>query len=181
MQVYDIIMLAVLIGATAFGAWKGLIWQLASLASILVSYYVALEFRQPVARLIDAAPPWNSFVAMLILFAGTSLVIWIVFRLLANFIDRIKLKEFDRQIGAIVGLGKGIVLCVIITLFGVTLLGESQRERIVNSYSGYYIAVLLQKATPVMPDEIRDVLSPYTDDLNSASQASTQAGESKLR
>jgi membrane protein required for colicin V production len=165
MQVYDIIMLAVLIGATLFGAWKGLAWQVASLASILVSYYVALQFRQGLAQWIDATPPWNLFAAMLILFVSTSLLIWIAFGVVARFLDRLKLKEFDRQIGALLGLAKGIVLCVIITLFSVTLLGNAPREQIVHSYSGYCIALLLHKSQPVMPDEVRQVLDPYLNHL----------------
>ena len=88
MESYDIIMLVVLVGATVFGAWKGLAWQVASLASIFVSYSVALEFRDEVSQHITADPPWNVFCAMLILYLGTSLAIWIAFRLVHNFIDR---------------------------------------------------------------------------------------------
>ena len=36
-------------------------------------------------------------------------------------IDRLKLKEFDRQIGAIFGLAKGVLWCAVITFFTVTL------------------------------------------------------------
>ena len=70
MQTYDIIMIVVLVAATVFGALKGLAWQLASLASIFVSYYVAYRFRNSVAELIDATSPWNTFLAMLLLFVG---------------------------------------------------------------------------------------------------------------
>ena len=34
---YDVLMRAVLVGTTIFGAWKGMAWQLASLASVVVS------------------------------------------------------------------------------------------------------------------------------------------------
>jgi len=72
-----------------------------------------------------------------------------------------KLKEFDRQVGALVGLVKGVLLCVLITLFAVALLDEPKRKSIVNSRSGYYIAVLLDKAHPIMPDQVQDILHPY--------------------
>ena len=165
MQVYDIIMLVVLAGAMLFGAWKGLAWQLASLGAVVASYFVALEFRESLASVIGTKPPWNVFLAMLILYVGTSLVIWIVFRMVSNFIDRLKLKEFDRQIGALFGLAKGVLLCVIITLFAVTLLGESERKTIVESNSGRYIAKLLDRAHAVMPEEIHNVLHPYLHSL----------------
>lgn len=166
MQAYDLIMVLVLLAATAWGAWKGLAWQIASLASLVASYFVAYKFREPVAKMIDATPPWNMFLAMLILFMGTSLVIWLAFRFVSEVIERVKLKEFDRQFGALLGLGKGILLCVIITMFAVTLLGDAERKSVVHSYSGHYIAILLDKADAVLPDELHEVLHPYIHDLD---------------
>ncbi len=166
MQVYDVIMLVVLAAAIAFGAWKGLIWQVASMAAIFLSYWVSVEFREPVAQRIDAAAPWNMFLAMLILFLVTSLLVWLMFGVARNFIDRVKLKDFDRQIGALLGAAKGVVLCVIVTLFAVTLLGEQQKQAVFSSRSGHYIAILLDKAHGVMPAEIHDVLHPYIHKLD---------------
>lgn len=166
MEIYDVIMLVVIAAATIFGAFKGLAWQVASLASIFVSYYLACRFRAPVAEMISAAEPWNTFLAMLLIYVASSLLIWMAFRFVAEMIDRIKLKEFDRQIGALVGLAKGVLLCVIITLFGVTLLGEQQRQTIVHSRSGYYIARLLDNAHGVMPSEVHKVLHPYIHKLD---------------
>ncbi len=122
---------------------------------------MAYRFRDAVAAWIPVGSPWRVFLAMLLLYVGTSLGIWIVFRLVSRLINRLKLKGFDRQIGALLGLAKGVVLCVIITLFAVTLLGEKQRQAIVNSQSGYYIAVLLSRLHTVIPEEIHDVLRPY--------------------
>jgi len=166
MQSYDILMLVVLGAAIVWGAWKGLAWQIASLASIALSYFVALNFREPLARIINASPPWNVFSAMLILFLGTGLVVWIGFNLVSELIERVKLKEFDRQLGALFGAAKGVVLCVLITLFAVTLLGDDQRQAICNSKSGYYIAMLLDRADAVMPKELHDVLGPYIHELD---------------
>lgn len=167
MQGYDLLMIFVLLAAVVWGAWKGLAWQIASLASLVASYIVALSFRQQLAQYINASPPWNMFLSMLILFLGTSLIVWIGFNLVAEMIEKVKLKEFDRQIGAIFGLAKGVLLCVLITLFAVTLLSEPQRQAICNSKSGYYIAVLLDKADAVIPGELHQVLDPYIDRLDS--------------
>lgn len=181
MQAYDLIMLLVLLAATAWGAWKGLAWQIASLASLVASYFVAYNFRDPVAQMIDATPPWNMFLAMLILFMGTSLVIWLAFRFVSEVIERVKLKEFDRQFGALLGLGKGILLCVIITMFAVTLLGEDERRSVVRSYSGHYIALLLDKADAVLPDELHEVLHPYIHDLDERlSEGDVREGDGEL-
>jgi membrane protein required for colicin V production len=174
MQAYDLIMLGVLALATLFGAWKGLAWQVASIASIFVSFFVACQFREPVAALLSAAPPWNKFLAMLILFLGCSLLIWVVFRFVSDLIERVKLKEFDRHAGAVFGLARGVLWCVIITLFAVTLLGQTQQQAIVQSRSGHYIALLLNRATAVMPDELQEVLAPYVHSLDKRLEPSRQ-------
>ena len=161
MEIYDIVMLVVLIGATLFGAIKGFAWQLASIASITISYFVAYHFREPVSQSIQAEPPWNRFLAMLILYVGTSLVIWVAFRMVSRTIDRLKLREFDRQIGALFGFGKGALYCILITLFAVTLLGDSIRAKIVASTSGRYIAQILDRSESVIPPEIHGVVEPY--------------------
>ena len=166
MQAYDLIMLIVLGMATIFGAIKGFAWQVASLASILISYLVAYRFRGQVSEMIHAAPPWNQFLAMLILYVGTSFVIWVGFRLLSGAIDKVKLKEFDRHIGAAFGLAKGLIYCLLITMFAMSLLGPKQQSAICQSRSGYYIASALDKGVGILPKEIHDVVGPYLEQLD---------------
>lgn len=161
MQTYDIIMIVILFGATLFGAIKGFAWQLASIASIVASYFAAYHFREPLSRSIQADPPWNRFLAMLILFIGSSLIIWVAFRMVSNTIDRLKLKEFDRQIGALFGFAKGGLYCILATLFGATLLGDHARDAISDSKSGRYIASVLGRSESIIPVEAREILNPY--------------------
>ncbi|MCA9134410.1 MAG: CvpA family protein, partial [Planctomycetales bacterium] len=161
MQAYDLIMLIVLGMATIFGAIKGFAWQVASLASIVVSYVVAYRFRFQVAEMIQAQPPWNQFLAMLILYVGSSFLIWVGFRLLSTAIDRVRLKEFDRHLGAAFGLAKGLVYCLLITMFATSLLGPNQQAAICNSRSGYYIATALDHGMGILPKEIHEVVGPY--------------------
>ncbi len=160
MELYDICMLVVLVGATVFGAWKGMAWQAASSASLVVSYAVALRFSPQLASHFGSQEPLNRFIAMFVLYLTTSLAIWMAFRVVARFIDRVRLKEFDRQVGALFGACKGVLWCVAITFFAVTL-SASARSAVLNSRSGYYIALLLARADAVMPRELHDVLDPY--------------------
>ncbi len=166
MQAYDVIMLLVLVATTFLGFRKGLAWQIASLAAIFFSYFVAMQFRDVVAVRIHTEPPWNKFLAMLILYVATSFVIWVVFQFVRGFIDRAKLRDFDKQLGAIFGLVKGVALCVVITFFAVTLLSEGTRRKVIHSRSGLYIARLLDRADAVMPTEMHDFLYPYLHELD---------------
>ncbi len=167
-EIYDVLMLVVLVGAMIFGAVKGFAWQLTSLASIVVSYIVAYRFRDPFSESIQAEAPWNRFLAMLILFVATSVIIWVAFRMVSPTIDRLRLREFDRQVGALFGLAKGAIYCALITLFAVTLLDPPTREKIVHSTSGRYISHVLDRSGAVVPDEIHDLVGPYLNQQGSS-------------
>ena len=65
---------------------------------------------------------------MLILYVGTSLVIWVIFNVMSSMIDGLKLADFDKQLGGVFGLVKGLVLCSVITLFAVSLFVSSGRS-----------------------------------------------------
>jgi len=162
--VYDILMLFVLVGCVLFGAWKGMAWQLASLASLVVSYLVALQFADAVAPMIGTEEPWNRFVAMFILYIATSAGIWLAFRVVAGIIDRVKLREFDRQLGAIFGGVKGVLLCMAITFFAVTLSSKA-REVVLASKSGHYIGMLLHRVHPLIPEGVHEVLHPHFEEF----------------
>ena len=161
MSIYDIVMLIVFAAAVLFGLWKGLAWQVASLAAVFVSYFVAMEFRGQLAPLIKAQEPWNRFAAMLILYLGTSLLIWLAYGYVRRTIEKAKLRTFDRQAGAILGAAKGAVLCMLVTLFSVTLLGDQARDAIVQSRSGGWIAGAISRMDAIMPDELHAYLDKY--------------------
>jgi membrane protein required for colicin V production len=91
----------------------------------------------------------------------------------SNVIDRVQLKEFDRQIGAIIGLAKGILYCLVITFFAVTLWGTT-RQMVLESHSGDWIAKGIRNANPVLPADIRKYLGEYIDQFEKELRASTK-------
>jgi membrane protein required for colicin V production len=165
LQPYDLLMLAVVVGAMLFGVWKGVVWQLAALASVVVSAAVAVHSSAALAPYFSAQEPWNRFIAMLVLYLATAAGIWLGFRLVAGIIDRLKLKEFDRQLGTLFGLAKGVLYCVVITFFAVTL-SEAGRQTVLQSRSGDLIARGIRDANPILPADVRRWLGKYIDELD---------------
>jgi membrane protein required for colicin V production len=163
-QPYDIIIFVVLACAILFGVWKGLAWQLASLASLVASGFVAVHFSAVLAPYFSAQEPWNRFIAMFVVYVVTALVIWVVFRFISGLIERVKLKEFDRQMGALFGLAKGALLAIVITFFAVTL-SEASRQAVLRSYSGDAIARLTRHAVPILPEDVRTNFGKYIDEF----------------
>jgi membrane protein required for colicin V production len=164
-QPYDVFMLGVLFCCALYGAWRGLAWEVTSVAAVVLSVLVAGHFSGPLAPMLSSEAPWNRFLAMLVLYIATSLGIWLAFRVLANFVNRLQLKEFDRQLGALAGAAKGALWCIVITFFTVTL-SEPARQTVLRSRSGYYIAVATHRAMPLLPRELRDVLGKYIEELD---------------
>jgi membrane protein required for colicin V production len=164
-QPYDLLMLAVLVVCILHGVWRGMVWEVATLASVFLSAAVAMSGCAALAPCFDVPEPWNRVLAMLTLYLVTATAIWLLFQLISRVIERLRLKEFDRQLGAIAGLVKGGIYCVLITFFAVTL-SEPARQVILVSRSGGYIARAIHQANAILPVDLRAVLGKYIDELD---------------
>ena len=161
MSFYDVVMLIVMGGAIWFGYWKGLAWQIASVAAIVVSYFVSVNFRDVVSPYIQAQEPLNRIAAMLILFLGTSLIIWTIYGSITKSLKKNELKGFDRQAGAMLGAAKGAILCMVITMFAVSLMGETAHNAVHASKFGPYVETGIWKASAFVPEEIARFVDPH--------------------
>jgi membrane protein required for colicin V production len=184
---YDLVMLGILAAATVLGYFKGLVWQIAWLAGIAASGYVALRFGGPLAPFFGQQAPWNKLMAMLALYVGTSLAVWLVFRVISGAINAIHLSAFDRQLGLLFGLAKGVLLCVIVTFFAITL-APGYRDQIVASRSGKMVAQLIVRADQFLPPDIVESVQPFVKQFEDqlrrppgALPSPTAAGTSPLR
>jgi len=157
---YDLVMLGILAATALLGYFKGMVWQLAWIAGIVVSGFVAMRFGSQFAPYFGQQAPWNRFASMLALYVATSFAVWIVFRVVSGAINAIHLSAFDHQLGLLFGAAKGALLCVVITFFAVTLAPE-YRPQVVASRSGQIVADLLVRADEYLPKEIHDTIDPF--------------------
>jgi len=157
---YDLVMLGILAAATVLGYFKGLVWQIAWIAGIAVSSYVALRFGGPLSPFFGQQAPWNKLIAMLALYVATSLAVWLVFRIISGAINAIHLSAFDHQLGLLLGLAKGVLLCVVITFFAVTL-APGYRDQIVASRSGRLVAEIIVRADQYLPKDVVETVDPF--------------------
>ncbi|MFM1902620.1 MAG: hypothetical protein RLZZ440_520 [Planctomycetota bacterium] len=166
---YDLVMLGILAAAAMLGYFKGIVWQLAWIAGIAASAVVALRFGGPLAPFFGSQAPWNRLVAMLALYAATSLAVWLVFSVISGLIKTVKLSAFDHQMGLLLGLAKGALLCVVVTFFAVTL-APDYRDQIVGSRSGRLVAELIVRADQILPPDVVATVAPFVqrfeDELN---------------
>ena len=168
MEIYDLFMLGIVVVAALLGAMKGLAWQIASAAAFVGSYIVALTFYPQLAVHIDAEEPWNKYLAMFALYLGTSFVVWIIFAFVRRMIERVEMKGFDRQAGAIVGLVNGGIVCLFVTFFAITLpfLSSEQKLAICQSQSGRLMASTVETLKYGLPEDVDQVVRPYLEELD---------------
>jgi membrane protein required for colicin V production len=157
---YDLMMLGILAAAAVLGYFKGFVWQVAWIAGIAASGFVAVRFAGVVTPFIGQQPPWNRLLAMLALYVATSIVVWLLFRVVSGLIDAIHLSAFDHQLGLLFGLAKGALLCLVITFFAVTL-APGFRGQILGSHSGRFVASLISRADEILPPEIVELVGPF--------------------
>ena len=152
MNFFDLVILAVLVLLTIRGGMKGMVSQIVSVGSYFVGWIVASRFAFAVAPMIPAEEPWNRIGAMLLLFAGTMIAVRFLHKRIETSLEKLHLKEFNRQMGALLGLLKGVLICMVITFFAV-MLTERSRQSVFESKSGKYIASLITKTGAFIPGD----------------------------
>ncbi|MGQ9563310.1 MAG: CvpA family protein [Thermogutta sp.] len=162
--IYDLLMGAVLLISIIYGVSRGFVWQLASLTSLVLSCWAAIRWSPALAPILSREEPWNRWLAMFLIFVFCSLIIWLVFQAIARWLKRVQLEGFDRQIGALFGLIKGILFCLIITFFSITL-SAGTRSVVMQSRSGPWFARLLPIAMAILPEEVRAPAGEYLEDV----------------
>jgi membrane protein required for colicin V production len=157
---YDLVMLGILAAAAVLGYFKGIVWQIAWIAGIAASGFLALRFGGPLAPMFGQQAPWNRLIAMLAIYVGTSLAVWLVFRVISGAINAIHLSAFDHQLGLLLGIAKGALMCVVVTFFAVTL-APAYRNQIVASRSGRLVAEIIMRADEILPPNIVEPVQPF--------------------
>lgn len=162
---YDVFVLAILIVGMVRGAVRGVIWQLAGIAGIVLCLVFAETISAVGSPLVNLEPPLDQWVVMFVAYLFFSFLSFGFARLLNSAIEKAQLKEYNKHLGAIFGLVKGLVLCLVITFFLVTL-SETTRGILKDSKSARYAAIIMDRLHPVMPQKLRGALVTYIEDLD---------------
>lgn len=139
-------------------------------------------FRHPSAAIepmIGVDPPLKQWLAMLAVYVALCGVSFVVAGILNSWLAKAKVIDFDKHLGGILGFVKGIVICMTIMFFAITM-SPPMRNVVSQTYSGYAAARILntsQYLIPLLPENavptVRNVidnfnksLQPGTDDLS---------------
>ena len=159
---YDAIVIGILAYTTIRGAMKGVIWQIAAIAGVVLCLVFAESISAAAGPYVRLEPPLNNWVVMLGAYLVFSFISFALAKLLTEWLDKIKFGEFNRHLGALFGFVKGAVICLVLTFFIVTV-SDSAREMLRNSRSGRVAAIVMDRLHPVMPERLHEALNKYID------------------
>ncbi len=89
---YDAMMLLIVIVAVIQGAWRGMVWQIAPIASLVLGYIVAYPMSERTAHYFGQ-PPTNRLFAMITIYLAVSLAVYLMVRSVRESLERLKLVE----------------------------------------------------------------------------------------
>lgn len=155
---YDLIMGGIALVAVLFGAWKGLAWQVAWIMTLTIGSVLAVQLKTDLAAELTMVGPAGNYLAMAIIFAVVSTVIWLLYRIFMSWIRRSGLATFDRRAGAACGIINGALLCILVTLVVLSMAGPSGRNRVSSSHTGRWITSLLSQSRSYLPTDMQERL-----------------------
>ena len=123
MNVFDVIIAALLLFGFVRGLFKGLFVEIASLVALVGGVYGAIHFSYFLGDFLKESLSWSEEYISLAAFAGTFVVIIVVIALLGKVLTRLAdfaaLGIINKILGGVFGALKlGLILSVVFTFFG---------------------------------------------------------------
>jgi len=106
--------IVVLLLSITWGAWRGLVHEVLSLAGWIMAFLAANLLAAPLSETFPAnmRPEFRVVGAFLLVFVGTLVLVTLLTALVTKFIRVSVLQSLDRWLGALFGLMRGLVLVV---------------------------------------------------------------------
>jgi len=148
----DYIVIAVLVLSVAWGAWRGLVHEVLSLAGWIMAFLAANLLAAPLSETFPAnmRPEFRVVGAFVLVFVGTLVLTTLLTALVTKFVRVSVLQSLDRWLGALFGLLRGLVLVVALAMIaGLTPLPRMPEWT--NSATGYSLAQTVIQLKQWMP------------------------------
>jgi len=144
--------IAVLLLSIAWGAWRGLVHEVLSLAGWIMAFLAANLLAAPLSETFPAnmRPEFRVVGAFLLVFVGTLVLVTLLTALVTKFIRVSVLQSLDRWLGALFGLMRGLVLVVAFAVVaGLTSFPTTPVWK--DSATGYSLAQTVIQLKPWLP------------------------------
>ena len=148
----DYTVITVLVVSIAWGAWRGLVHEVFSLAGWIMAFLAGNLFAAPLSDLLPAAmrPELRVIIAFVALFIGTLVVAALMAALVTKFVKVSVLHSLNRWLGALFGLLRGLLIVIVLAMVaGMTSL--PRQPAWTQSATGYSLAQTVIQLKPWLP------------------------------
>ena len=176
---YDLLVLGLLLLLVARGLWLGFLRQIIGLVALYFGYIVASQYHDrlfPFLRDLSGNPKVVFFAAYALVFVATYIVAVLAGKGL-NYVIKVSMAGwFDRLLGGVLGLAKGILLIVLMHMvLGTVLAPENQLLRScetcdeLNAATGLALELirneearkaLMQQVPAISVDTVKEYIAP---------------------
>ncbi len=157
----DWILLLVLFVSMVVGFWRGLVYEVLSLAGWVAAFILAQWFASDVIVwlpfLKSAAEPLQYAIAFVVVFIASLFAAGMVSWLIKMLVETVGLRPVDRSLGALFGLARGMVLLLALTVV-VQLTGFSTEVWWKNAHGPIWLNASLDRLKPLLPESFAEVL-----------------------
>ncbi|MDO5483935.1 MAG: CvpA family protein [Desulfovibrionaceae bacterium] len=117
-DIFDLILVLVLVYFTMRGFWHGFVGEVAGLVSLIGGFWAANSFHAALSPYLTfiVDPGWRTIAAYVLIFLAVILAVAIVARILQKILSLAFVSWADRLAGGVLGLAKGILLCSLVLI-----------------------------------------------------------------
>ncbi len=160
-SITDWVLLGVLFASMVVGFWRGLVYEVLSLAGWVAAFFLAQWLATDVIGWLPfvqgAAPSVQYAVAYVLVFVVTLFAAGLLSWLIKKVIESVGLRPVDRVLGGAFGLARGVVVLLALTVV-LQLTGLSQSEWWQTAKGPAWLDMTLQGLKPLMPESIVKLL-----------------------
>lgn len=152
----DIFLLLALLASVLLGIWRGLVYEVLSVAGWVAAFFVAQWYAEPVAAHLPlgaTAEPLRYAAGFVVVFVATAFAAGLLAWLVKKLIEKVGLRPVDRALGAGFGLLRGAVILLAVALVvGMTPLKDHEAWQ--ASVGGRWLEAGLYALKGVMPENL---------------------------
>jgi membrane protein required for colicin V production len=152
----DLALLTVLGISALMGLWRGLVFEVVSLAGWLVAFIIANTLGPALAQKLPLGDPTSAlrlWAAYAIVFVLVLVACTLLARMLRALISRTPLSIVDRLLGGAFGVARGALVLVVVATF-VTLSPFAKSTSWQSSHGALWLGQALEGLKPVLPQSL---------------------------
>jgi membrane protein required for colicin V production len=156
MGMMDWVLLAVLLFSALLGLWRGLVYEVLSVAGWVAAFVLAQAYAVDVAQMLPmegASPALRTAIGFVLVFVAVAFAGGLVAWLVRKLISSVGLRPVDRVLGGAFGVVRGVVILLgVAVVVSMTQMRHSEWWQ--SSMSAAVLGGVLLELKPLLPESV---------------------------